>query len=113
MAEPQARVNPEGFVAQRLTIGEDTPWVLSYMSHDQFAVRMCTDDEVADWPELRVIETPGPSPVLTVSEPDSEGRVTASCSCGTHHVLNGSHDEALAWWYTAHLPFLSEHPREG
>ena len=54
MSEVQARVSPEGFVAQRLTDDQGQPrWILTSMVPGAgLTVSLLDDDEVAGWPHL-------------------------------------------------------------
>jgi excisionase family DNA binding protein len=55
----QARLSPDGFVAQRVGHGENGSgrWVLATLDLDGGVyVRACSDDEVSDWPHLGIAE---------------------------------------------------------
>lgn len=57
-----ARRSPDGYVAQRLwrnnqPVGPRGPWVLTYLNvAGDLAVKVLTDDEIADWPELHALD---------------------------------------------------------
>lgn len=52
----EARVNPQGFIAQRLPqLSTDTPWLLVTADDDgPLNLQALTDDDVATWPQLTV-----------------------------------------------------------
>lgn len=54
----EARLSPDGFVAQLLTFPDgEQRWVLSYVDeHAGFTVRILDDGEADDWPRLAVTE---------------------------------------------------------
>lgn len=50
-----AKINPDGFVAQRLTKGGEDRWVLTHMQEGAgLTVTLIEDDEAADWPNLQI-----------------------------------------------------------
>jgi hypothetical protein len=57
----EARVSPDGFVAQRMTLQGEPRWILSYLTEAGFTVREVDEAEAADWP-----------PVLAVPDAESE-----------------------------------------
>lgn len=55
LADVQARVSPDGFVAQRFPddFNGHGNWVVTYTNDEGgITVRVVKDDEVADWPRL-------------------------------------------------------------
>lgn len=48
-----AKVDPRGYVAQRLTSNGEPRWVLTFLDpNEQLAVRLVDDDEAEQWPNL-------------------------------------------------------------
>jgi hypothetical protein len=60
--DARARVNPEGFVAQRFDrdFNGHGNWVLTHIAKGALAIQVFTDEEVADWAPLMC--TPGEAP---------------------------------------------------
>ena len=49
----EAKVDPHGYVAQRLTKDGEPRWVLTFLDpNEQLAVRLVNDDEAEQWPNL-------------------------------------------------------------
>ena len=51
---PEGRVSPDGFIAQRWPVPvNDRRWVLLRVdAHEQMELKVLTDADVADWPQL-------------------------------------------------------------
>lgn len=50
----QVRVNPDGYVAQRFNFDFNGAgnWVLTFFADSGLQVKVLTDEDVSDWPEL-------------------------------------------------------------
>lgn len=53
----QARVDPDGFVAQRFDrdFNGHGNWILTYLTEQGVEIRVLNDDEVASWPQLGIV----------------------------------------------------------
>jgi hypothetical protein len=58
----EARVSPDGFVAQRMTLQGEPRWILSYLTEAGFTVREVDDAEAADWPPVLAGPETNPEP---------------------------------------------------